>query len=121
MLKAELLRDRAILIVSPEGPLSADDFRNVAALVDPWIADNGRLQGLLVLAPSFPGWDGFGALVEHMKFVRNHHHNIKRMAAVTDSDFLRIGPAIAQHFVEPEIRVFGGKEQARALAWLETE
>jgi len=31
MLKAELLRDRAILIVSPEGPLSADDFRNVAA------------------------------------------------------------------------------------------
>jgi hypothetical protein len=30
------------------------------------------------------------------------------------AELLRIGPAIAQHFVEPEIRVFGGEEQTRA-------
>ena len=121
MIHVELLADKGILVIAPQGALAAEDFRKVASIADPYIAEKGGLTGLLIKAEHFPGWDSFGALVEHMKFVRNHHHNIKRVAAVTDSDFLRIGPAIAQHFVEPEIRVFGSKEQARALAWLETD
>ena len=63
MIHAELDRQKSLLIVAPEGPLTADDFRNVAKLVDPYIADKALLRGLLVRAPSFPGWDIFGALM----------------------------------------------------------
>ena len=56
-----------------------------------------------------------------MRFVHNHHRDIERVAAVSDSDFLRIAPAIARHFLRPEIRVFPSNQEAEALAWLQTD
>src|SRR5262249_54863257 len=119
MIEAELLRDKGILVITPKGALSADDFRRVAALVDPYIADKGLLTGIRVRAPSFPGWDSFASLVEHLKFVRDHHRKVTRVAAVTDSDFIKIARAIATHFAQPEIKVFPAAEEAGALGWLE--
>jgi len=119
MIEFELLRDKGILLVRPSGPLSADDFRKIAATVDPYIAEKGRLNGLLVEAPSFPGWDSFAGLIEHFRFVRDHHRDIERVAAVTDDDFLKIAPRIAVHFAHPEIRVFPISDKANALAWVE--
>ena len=121
MIHAELDPRKGLLIVAPEGPLTAKDFRGVAAIVDPYIAERAVLRGLLVRAPTFPGWESFGALIEHMKFVHNHHRDIERVAAVTDSDFLRIAPAIARHLLRPEIRVFPSNQEAEALAWLQTD
>jgi SpoIIAA-like len=45
---------------------------------------------------------------------------IKRIAAVTDSGFLKIVPRIASHFVQAKIEHFDFEEKDRALAWLET-
>jgi len=120
MIKFELLRDMGILVVTPQAALSAADFQAIAQTVDPYIREQGKLVGLLVDAPAFPGWESFGALVEHLKFVHEHHRKIDRVAAVTDSTFLSIAPKLASHFAHPEIRVFGGDEKARALTWLQT-
>jgi hypothetical protein len=120
MIQCQLLRDKGILVIEPEGPLEANDFKKVAALVDPYLAENATLKGLMVRAPAFPGWDSFGSLLEHMRFVRDHHKHIERVAAVTDSAFLKIAPRIAQHFANPEIRVFSSDEDAQAMGWLET-
>jgi hypothetical protein len=92
MIEFELLRDKGILLVRPSGPLSADDFRKIAVTVDPYIAEKGKLNGVLVEAPSFPGLDSFVGLIEHFRFVRDHHRDIERVAAVTDDDFLKIAP-----------------------------
>lgn len=121
MLTFELLRDKGILIVKPAAPLEADDFRSLAAHVDPYITEHGQLTGLLIDAPSFPGWDSFGAFVEHLHFVRDHHRRIKRVAAVTDSGFLKAMPRIGEHFAHPQIKVFECSEKAKALGWLEGE
>jgi hypothetical protein len=120
VVRFELLKDAGILMIQPTGPLSADDFRAVASAVDPYIEERGTLTGLLIEAPSFPGWDSFGALIQHLKFLRDHHRKIDRVAAVTDSSFLKIGPRIAEHFVHPEIRVFASGERAQALVWLQS-
>ena len=88
--------------------------------IDPYIRERGKLTGLLIEAKSFPGWDSFGALIQHIKFVHDHHRKIDRVAAVTDNVFLKIAPRIAEHFAHPEIRVFASGEKARALAWLQT-
>ncbi len=121
MIKFELLKDAGVLVVEPRDPLTAEDFQMIARTVDPYIAENGKLTGLLIDAPSFPGWENFGALVEHMKFVRNHHRNIDRIAAVTDSKILTIAPKIAEHFAHPQFKVFKSGERASALAWLQGE
>ena len=120
MIEFELLRDMGILIVKPRDALTAADFQTIAQTVDPFIHEQGKLVGLLVDAPTFPGWDTFGALIEHLKFVHDHHQKIDRVAAVTDSTFLRIAPRLASHFAHPEIKVFGSDEKARALTWLQT-
>jgi hypothetical protein len=119
MVRFELLREAGILVVEPRDALTAEDFAAIARTIDPYIEEQGKLTGLLIDAPSFPGWDGFGALIQHLKFVRDHHRRIDRVAAVTDDKFLRIAPRIAEHFAHPEIRVFASAERAEALAWLQ--
>src|SRR4051795_890911 len=120
MVRFELLRDRRILLITPEGPLQRADFERLAKEIDPFIAANGKLLGVMIHAESFPGWQSFGALVSHLKFVADHHRQIKRIAAVTNSGFLKIVPRIASHFVQADIRHFDFREKDRAEAWLET-
>ena len=119
MLQHELRRDRGILILRPDGPLRADDFTAIAALVDPYLDQHGELNGLVVDVPSFPGWDDFAALASHLRFVRDHHRRIKRIAVVSDSTLLSIGPKIANHFVSAQVQAFASEERAAALAWAE--
>ena len=118
-MKFELLRHAGLLIVEPKEALTAEDFRAVSRTVDPYISESGKLTGLLIEASTFPGWDSFGALAEHMRFVRDHHRKIERVAAVTDSKLLALAPKIAEHFAHPEFKVFSSGERANALAWLQ--
>jgi hypothetical protein len=119
VIRFELLSDAGVLVVEPKGALSAEDFREISRGIDPYIREKGKLTGLLIEAASFPGWDSFGALIEHLKFVHDHHRNIDRVAIVTEDAFLKIAPTIAQHFAHPEIKVFDSGERAKVLEWLQ--
>ena len=118
MIKHELLREEGILIVTPESPLEKTDFEGIARDVDPYIEKIGHLNGLLIYAESFPGWHDFSALVSHLTFVKNHHQNIKKVAAVTDSGFLAFLPSIANHFVAANVKHFDYADKERAVNWL---
>ena len=118
MLGYELLRNEGILLIRPQGPIEAGDFESVAKVVDPYIAEKGQLQGVMIEARSFPGWDTFGALVSHLRFVRDHHRLVSKIAAVSDSAILTILPQIAKHFVKAEVRHFDAQDREAALAWL---
>ena len=120
MVEFELLRDAGVLIVAQKQALTAEDFRAISSTVDPYIRENVKLTGLLLEAPSFPGWDSLGAVIEHMSFVRDHHRKIERVAIVTDSTILKLAPKIAEHFAHPEFKVFRRGERANALAWLQS-
>src|SRR5262245_23326159 len=120
MIQHELLREPGILILKPQGALRAEDFTALAATVDPYIEERGELKGILLDAPSFPGWEDFAALVSHLRFVRDHHRKVRRIAVVSDSPLLTLGPKIAGHFVSAELRNFGAAERAAALNWIES-
>src|SRR5262245_8578161 len=119
MLQFELLRNQGILVITPDGPLEEADFQRLAKEIDPFIAANGKLTGVMICAKSFPGWDSFGAFASHLRFVADHHRKIARIAAVSDSGFLKIAPRIADHFVQAEVRHFDFEQKDQALAWLE--
>jgi len=118
MLIYELNRAESILIVKPVGPLESSDFEKLVQEVDPYIREKGSLHGMMIYAKSFPGWDTFAAFLSHMKFVKNHHQKIRKIAAVTDSSFLSIMPQVANHFVQAEVKHFDYEDKDAALHWL---
>lgn len=107
-----------VLTITPQAALDKDDFTALAKAVDPQIAEHGDLSGLIIEAPRFPGWDSFGALVSHLRFVRDHHRHVRKIAVVTDSHLGDAAEHIAAHFVAAEIKHFPAGEADAAKAWI---
>ena len=120
MINHELRREDGILIITPEGRLQSDDFEKLSQVVDEYITESGALTGVMIYVESFPGWEDFGALISHLKFVRNNHGDIGKVAAVTDSQIASILPKLVDHFISAEIRHFKYEDRDTALQWLLT-
>ncbi len=118
MIHHELLQAEGILIITPESRLEAADFEKVAQEIDPYIEANGKLHGVMIDAKSFPGWKDFAGLVAHLKFIKNHHQKIQKLAVVSDSSFLSFAPKIASHFIQAEVKHFSHTQREEALRWL---
>lgn len=108
----------SVLTVHPESACEKQDFVELAKAVDPHIEASGDLAGLIVDAARFPGWDGFGALVSHIRFVREHEKHIKKIAVVTDSHIGDIAEHLTSHFVSAQIRHFPAGEVEQARKWI---
>lgn len=118
MLKHTILSDDGIVMVEPSSALTTDDFKSLAESVDHYLESHDHLVGLMVLAPKFPGWDDFAGLVSHIRFVKEHHTQIRRVALVSDSAVAGIAPKFAEHFVSAEVRHFPADQNDAALEWL---
>ena len=118
MIEHDLDTANSILLVRPESALDKDDFVELAKAVDPLIEDNGDLAGLIISAPSFPGWDSFGAVVSHFRFVRDHEKHIKKVAVVTASHLGDVAEHLASHFVSAKIRHFPAEQIEQARQWI---
>ena len=55
MLNDKLLLLEGILVLEPDAPLQAADFEGLAREIDPYIAEHGKLQGLMIRAKAIPG------------------------------------------------------------------
>jgi hypothetical protein len=120
MIRAELDRAKGVLHARPSGPLGAADFDLLAALVDPYILKKGELAGLLIEVERFPGWKNLAGMVNHFRFVRNHHRKIRRVALVTDARIGKIAEKFARHFVAANVRRFPAGHAGAAKRWLTT-
>lgn len=118
MVEAELDGANSILYVRPRSALEAEDFAKLAAIVDPHLDATGDLAAIVIEAPSFPGWDSLGALAAHIRFVRDHHRRVKKLALVTDSAIGKVAEQLASHFVAAEIRRFAAAEAGAARQWI---
>lgn len=116
-LEFELLEDENVLVLRPHDELERGDFERVADAVDPWLEEHGRLAGIVVVAPEFPGWDNFSALIAHLGFVRHHHRKVGRVALVTSSRFVSMLPRLAGIFVAAEVRHFEVDAEGAAFNW----
>ncbi|GAV19592.1 hypothetical protein MMIC_P0540 [Mariprofundus micogutta] len=119
MIDFDLNMQNLILTVRPCGPLSEDDFKKVARRVDAVIEKDGDLPGLIIHAESFPGWDSFAGLLSHLRFVRDHHKFIKKVAIVSDAAVLTIFPRISAHFIRAELKHFHYEDYEAAVEWIE--
>ncbi|MFQ5635089.1 MAG: STAS/SEC14 domain-containing protein [Gammaproteobacteria bacterium] len=102
----------------PEGPLRSEDFQALGQAVDDYIVSDGALNGLMISAEKFPGWEDLGGFLSHVRFVRENSRDIDKVAAVTDSAFLAIMPRIVDLFLGADVRRFEFGERQDAMAWL---
>ncbi|MFI5297649.1 MAG: STAS/SEC14 domain-containing protein [Polyangiales bacterium] len=114
-----LLEAAGVLVLEPQGPLRAEDFEAVAADVDRWIEAHGALHGVVIHARAFPGWENFAGLMSHLRFVRDHHRDVRRVALVLDTPLPEIAAAIGPHFIGAEMKAFAYDQFTDALAWAE--
>ncbi|CAM01754.1 SpoIIAA-like protein [Saccharopolyspora erythraea NRRL 2338] len=109
--------ETGVVVVEVQQPLRVQDFDALAVTVDTWLERQGDLHGLVVHAREFPGWQNFPSLLRHMKFVRDHHRRIGRVALAADSKLAELVPHLAKHFVQAEVNRFGYDDLDEAIAW----
>lgn len=121
MIKYEFLEDDGILIIEPATSLHTSDFDMLSTIVDPYILENGKLNGLVIHTESFPGWQDFASMLAHIKFVKDHHALISKVAAVADEGIIAILPAIADRFVKADVKHFGSDDLDNAIEWIKQD
>lgn len=119
MLEHRLDATTGILHLQPKGALEKEDFARLALTVDPYVETQGQLNGIIIDAPKFPGWDGLGAMAAHMRFVREHHKKVRKIAVVTDAALGNLAEKFASHFVAAEIKRFHAGEVEAAKQWIQ--
>ena len=112
-----LLPESGVLVVEVTDPLRAQDFDALAATADSWLATHDGLPGIVLHARTFPGWENIGGLLRHVRFVRDHHRALRRIALAADTRLADLVPRLAEHFVKAEVRHFGYDELDDAIAW----
>ena len=118
MIDYDLDTAHSIVLVRPQARLDKDDFVKLAKAVDPQIEASGDLAGVIIDAPSFPGWEDFGSMVSHLRFVRDHQKHVKKVAVVTDSALGDVAEHLASHFVSAEIKHFPACQVEAARQWI---
>jgi len=118
MLEISLDDKSKIAILKPNGALSQDDFKQVTKIIDPFIEKSGKINGVIIYTKSFPGWDSFMGLLEHLKFIKEHHKQISHLAFVTDSSVGEFAEHIGNHFVSAEVKKFSFHELVDAKRWI---
>ena len=118
MLNIELNKEAGLAIVQPEGTLSESDFDTVASVIDPYLEEHGELNGLIIYTKDFPGWDSFGTMLKHFKFVKDHQQKLSHVALVTDSAIGNLAEKIAGHFISAEVKHFPYSQVVDAKSWI---
>jgi hypothetical protein len=118
MIEQSLDTEHSVLTVRVRDSLERGDFAALAGAVDPYIELTGGLGGLVIEVPAFPGWEDFGAMVAHFRFVRDHHKRIGKVALVTDSALGSVAEQLASHFVSAQIRHFPAGGLESAMDWV---
>jgi hypothetical protein len=90
----------------------------LSAAVDEWIDSTHQpLHGIVVHAKTFPGWENLGSFLRHVRFVRNHHRNVKRVAMSTDTALAGIAGTLVDHFTEATVKRNDYEDFDCAIDW----
>ncbi|MBS3803038.1 MAG: STAS/SEC14 domain-containing protein [Oleiphilaceae bacterium] len=118
MLHVKIDDTTGIATLSPDAALSQEDFEYAAQRIDAHIEKSGPLKGLIINTRHFPGWKSFGSLISHLRFFREHHKDVAKVAVVTDSSIGEVSEKVTDHFLEAEVRHFPFDDLKEAEEWI---
>ncbi len=102
------------------GKLEASAYQGVEETIDQYLAGKSNIR-LLVDLREFDGWQGLGALGEHLSLVREHRRLPERVAVVGNKAWQRLAETVFSRFLNAEVRFFEAAEFGAAEAWIEAQ
>jgi SpoIIAA-like len=105
-----------VLGFEARGEIEADDYRNVLSPAIERVVDSGHDIRMVIV---FTEWDGMsgGALWQDLKMGAGHLRHWKRIALVTDIDWMARAAKLFGWMTPGEMRVFPIAERDAAIAW----
>src|SRR5262249_20792786 len=119
----ETLRNmqEGVLGFKGSGKLTRDEYREIMEPIYRALEQGGPINLLFVIGDDFSGLDT-GALWEDMKAAGSvglkNRSAWRRMAVVTDKDWIRHATAAAGWLAPGELRIFDPGQEDQATAWL---
>jgi hypothetical protein len=113
-----LLSDMPAGVVGFEvsGTVRAEDYRDVVIPALELAAATGEVRFVTVI-PEFQGMTG-GAIAQDLKLAIEHLRAVKRMAVVTDIEWMRHLVDLFGWMTPPDLRVFPLAQCSEAIAWV---
>jgi len=99
------------------GKLEPQAYEDVAVEIDGWMSQHDHIRLLLDLR-EFDGWQGLGALTEHLALIRDHRRVMERVALVGDEAWQKMAVRVVSQFLRGEARYFGHDDIDAAEQWL---
>jgi hypothetical protein len=115
LLDRSILENDGIVVMWPDAAPTDEDIDDARAYVDLYLENHASIHGVLIA-----GWEGIAGLIDNVRFVRDYHTKIERVALVTDTYLPPGADAVAKHFVEATIKHFSYADYDKALKWLKT-
>lgn len=108
---------QSLVSVAVMGEFTLDDFREF----EEYVLEDGRFDGMLDLLFDLTEMLDFTVDMawEEIKFSRTHGGDFRRIAVVTDSQWVAWSTWLEQLFVSADLRVFEDSGEARS--WLTVE
>jgi SpoIIAA-like len=116
MLKAIAGLPPGVLGFEADGELHADDYRNVLLPAVEAVLQRGEKVRIVLVFERFDGLSG-GALWQDLRMGVEHLTSWKRIALVTDIDWMRDLAALFGWMTPGELKHFPLAEQDAAVAW----
>jgi hypothetical protein len=118
MMQVHLNEKEYIAILKPSARLSESDFNSARDIIDPFIENHEKLNGIIIYVETFLGWDSFGALISHLKFINAYHKKVSKVAIVTNSMVGEFAKDLEKHFLTAEVKNFEFTDLEKAKKWI---
>ena len=99
------------------GKLDSRAYAERTPEIDAFVARHPRFRLLLDLR-EFDGWQGLGAIGDHLSLVREHRKAPKRVAVVGDKAWMKLLETVMSSFLDAKAKLFDGDDFDAAKAWL---
>lgn len=99
------------------GRLDSAAYKRATEHLDAFISANDRFRLLLDLR-DFDGWQGLGALADHLRLARDHVNRLDRAAILGDAGWQRMAQEIGKRVLNREARYFSADQFEAAKVWL---
>ena len=99
------------------GKLETNAYEGFSDVVGDFVARHERIKLLLDLT-EFDGWQGLGALGEHLSLLRDHYRAPTRVAVLGESTWQRLAERVVSRFIEAQAQYFDAAQRAEAEQWL---
>lgn len=99
------------------GSLDRAAYDRAEDRIDGFVAAHPRIR-LIVDLRQFDGWQGLGALAEHLSLVREHRRAPERVAVVGQPGWRQLGLRVFGRMIKAETRFFAPDEAEAARDWV---